>query len=164
MRIAQPPNLRKRPSNNPKKKKNQTNIPTREARDQTLRKPLLAARVELALLQLRRRPVPLHTKHAETPPQISNPESNIESHRSPPHPPNPRAKRTPYPLLLRVARGGGGGRCVDVAHLAGETRLPLTGAARTKTLKSGGARRERERRRRSEEVGVMRRMAGWMDR
>lgn len=100
MRIAQPPNLRKRPSNNPKKKKSdehQTNIPTREARDQTLRKPLLAARVELALLQLRRRPVPLHTKHAETPPQISNPESNIESHRSPPPPPKSPRKTNPLP-------------------------------------------------------------------
>jgi hypothetical protein len=96
------------------------------------RQPLPAAGLELRLLQLRRRPVPLRygTQKKKTV-QIRSARGGIQSNRrkkktqprvesriTPPQ----RASTHPYPLLLRVARGGRRcGRCgITVSHLAGE--------------------------------------------
>lgn len=88
-----------------------------QARDQTLRQPLLAARVELALLQLGRRAVTLRdTKNRQIgserrairnrtrgrpSPQI---ESRITPHRRPPYLPSSSWRRAPRPMRARGRR------------------------------------------------------------
>ena len=131
-----------------------------QAGDHTLRQPLLPARVELALLQLRRRPVPLlhtgnHKQKKVRSDQRAAQTAPYPGNGTPPIPNKPH--RRSYPLLLRIARCGRVAGAAVVSHLDGEPSASSSSAAFVSAGRGKNPRRrrggEREGRRRSGAAG-----------